>query len=46
MTSMLKRVEVISIEDVEEYDVYDITVRGSHNFFAGGLNVHNSSDPK
>lgn len=46
MTSTLKRVEVIGIEELGEYDVYDIEVKGHHNFFAEGINVHNSSDPK
>lgn len=46
MTSTLKRVEVVSIEELGECDVYDIEVKGHHNFFAEHLNVHNSADPK
>ena len=47
MISTLKRVEVIGIEELEgEYDVYDIEVKGHHNFFAEGINVHNSADPR
>ena len=46
MTSTLKRVEVVNIEELGEYDVYDIEVMGHHNFFAEGVNVHNSADPK
>lgn len=46
MISSLKRVEVTGIEKLGEYDVYDIEVKGHHNFFAEGINVHNSADPK
>lgn len=46
MISTWNRVEVLEVEDVGEYDVYDIEVQGHHNFFAGGVNVHNSADPK
>lgn len=37
---------VIGVEELEEYDVYDIEVNNHHNFFAGGVNVHNSADPR
>lgn len=46
MISTWNRVEVLEVEEVGEYDVYDIEVQGHHNFFAGGVNVHNSADPK
>ena len=46
MISACKRVEVMEVEELGEYDVYDIEVQGHHNFFAGGVNVHNSADPK
>ena len=46
MTSTYNRVEVMEVEELGEYDVYDIEVQGHHNFFAGGVNVHNSADPK
>lgn len=46
MISAYKRVEVMEVEPLEEFDVYDIEVAGHHNFFAGGVNVHNSADPK
>ncbi|NGO68622.1 replicative DNA helicase [Streptomyces sp. SB3404] len=34
--------EVVSIESVGEQRVYDATVRGTHNFVANGINLHNS----
>lgn len=46
MTSTLNRVEVMEVQELNEYDVYDIEVQGHHNFFAEGVNVHNSADPK
>lgn len=45
MVSILKA-EVIDVEDLGEYDVYDIEVNNHHNFFAEGINVHNSADPR
>jgi len=46
MTLSLERAEVIGIEELGEYDVYDIEVSKHHNFFAEGVNVHNSADPR
>jgi intein/homing endonuclease len=46
MASALECVEVIGVEKLGGYDVYDIEVNKHHNFFAGKVNVHNSSDPK
>lgn len=46
MISALSRVEVMGVEELDTYDVYDIEVEGHHNFFAGGINVHNSTDPR
>lgn len=42
----LEKAEVIEIEEVGIYDVYDIEVNKHHNFFAEGINVHNSADPR
>lgn len=35
--------QVISVEPLEEMDVYDIEVEGDHNFIADGVVVHNSN---
>jgi len=37
----LKRVGIKSISTVDNQDVYDITTKNNHNFFANGLLVHN-----
>lgn len=37
----IKRVRVKSIKLSKNEDVYDLTVRNNHNFFANGLLVHN-----
>lgn len=46
MNLSLERAQVIGIEELGEYDVYDIEVKNHHNFFVEGINVHNSSDPR
>ena len=39
---LLEFSEVAQIEELDEtYDVYDITVENTHNFFANGMLVHN-----
>ena len=41
-TDLLEFSEVTQIDELEEtYDVYDITVEDTHNFFANGMLVHN-----
>ena len=43
---LLSNHNVTSIEWLDApFDVYDITVKGYHNFIAGELCVHNSSEP-
>lgn len=37
---MLKKIE--KIEKIEKRDRYDITVEGTHNFYANGILIHNS----
>ncbi len=37
---------VIGIEECGDYEVFDMTLRGAHNFFASNVNVHNCSEPK
>ena len=37
----IERVKIKKINKIESEDVYDITVRHNHNFFANGLLVHN-----
>lgn len=46
MAPTMMKAEVLEIEELGEYDVYDIEVKGHHNFFAGCVNVHNSADPR
>ena len=47
MISTLKQVRVTRVEELDDlFDVYDIEVKDHHNFFAEGINVHNSSDPR
>ena len=36
--------KVISVENVENEDVYDITVEDNHNFFANNILVHNCGE--
>ena len=45
LNNLIKCAEVIEIIEDAEYDVYDIEVEGSHNFFANSINVHNSAEP-
>jgi len=40
----MKEIKIKSIEVVENQDVYDITVKNNHNFFANGLLVHNCGE--
>jgi hypothetical protein len=35
--------KIVKIEKIPRQDRYDITVKGSHNFFANGVLIHNSS---
>lgn len=41
VTTQIKRISVRRIKPVANEDVYDITVKKNHNFFANGLLVHN-----
>ncbi|MCF3941317.1 tape measure protein [Gordonia tangerina] len=41
-TSEFTVAPILSIEDGDVVDTYDITVEGAHNFIAGGVVVHNS----
>lgn len=41
-TSEFTVAPILSIDDNEIVDTYDITVEGAHNFIAGGVVVHNS----
>jgi replicative DNA helicase len=34
--------EVVAVEEIGELPVYDATVKGTHNFIAGGIVAHNS----
>jgi intein/homing endonuclease len=38
-------IEIDSITEIKENDVYDISVKGHENFFANGILVHNSGTP-
>lgn len=43
-TQKIKRIGLSRIELIENEDVYDITVRKNHNFFANGILVHNCAE--
>lgn len=40
----IKRISLAKIEVIANEDVYDITVRKNHNFFANGILVHNCAE--
>lgn len=46
MIQSLQAWQVVGVEPAEDYDVYDIEVENSHNFFVECINVHNSAEPK
>jgi len=37
----IKAVKVRSVTDLSKHKVYDFEVAGTHNYYAGGMNVHN-----
>ena len=41
---LYKDIEITSINEVENEDVYDITVEKNHNFFANNILVHNCGE--
>lgn len=40
----IKRISLSKIEVISNEDVYDITVKNNHNFFANGVLVHNCAE--
>lgn len=37
---------VVKVKSCGSYEVFDMTLNETHNFFANGVNVHNCSEPK